>query len=94
MTRTVALLAALALTLCVACERKAAGVPESALYDALAAAAEGYPFPTDLDLDQPVDGPTPASQVEIVRDALTAGATPERVRALLDSYSARRATSR
>jgi hypothetical protein len=30
-TRTVALLAALALTLCVACERKAAGVPECRL---------------------------------------------------------------
>jgi ectoine hydroxylase-related dioxygenase (phytanoyl-CoA dioxygenase family) len=75
-------------------ERKAAGVPESVLHNVLAAAAEGYPFPTNLDLDQPVDGLTPASQFEIVRDALMAGATPEDLAVLLDSYLARRSTSR
>ncbi len=74
-------------------DRKAAGVAESALHNALAAAADGYPFPTNLDLDQPVDGLTPASQFEIVRDALTAGAAPEDVVTLLTGYVARRASS-
>jgi ectoine hydroxylase-related dioxygenase (phytanoyl-CoA dioxygenase family) len=75
-------------------DRKAAGVPDPALQNALTAAAEGYPFPTNLDLDQPVDGLTPASQAEIVHDALTAGVTPEDLGALLDGYVARRITSR
>jgi len=74
-------------------ERKAAGVPDAALHNAVAASAEGYPFPTNLDLDQPVDGLTPLSQAEIVHGALTAGATPEDLAALLDGYVARRSTS-
>ncbi len=75
-------------------DRKAAGLPDSALHNALAAAAEGYPFPTNLDLDQPVGELTPASQFEIVSDALEAGATPSDVAASLDGYVARRDTSR
>jgi ectoine hydroxylase-related dioxygenase (phytanoyl-CoA dioxygenase family) len=74
-------------------ERKAAGVPDSALGNALATASEGYPFPTNLDLDQPVGGLTPASQLEIVHEALTTGATPEDLSSLLDDYEARRTTS-
>ena len=42
----------------------------------MAAAAEGYPFPTNLDLDQPVDGLTPVSQAEIVHRALDEGWVP------------------
>ena len=64
-----------------------------ALANALAAAAEGYPFPTNLDRDQPVDGLTPASQADIVRDALAAGATPDDLAALLDGYADRRASA-
>ncbi len=74
-------------------ERKAAGVPDPALRNAVAAAAEGYPFPTNLDLDQPVDGLTPMSQADLVRGALAADAPPEELAALLDSYLTRRATS-
>lgn len=37
---------------------------------ALAAAAEGYPFPTDLDADPPVDGLAPPSQADLVRRAV------------------------
>ena len=36
--------------------------------------AEGYPFPTNLDLDQPVDGLTPPSMAEIVTELLARGA--------------------
>jgi ectoine hydroxylase-related dioxygenase (phytanoyl-CoA dioxygenase family) len=71
-------------------DRKAAGVPESLLDNALAAAAEGYPFPTNLDRDQPVGGLTPESQAELVGQALAGGATPAELAAVLDGYAARR----
>ena len=75
-------------------DRRAAGTPDAELGHALAAAAEGYPFPTNLDLDQPVGGLTPASQAEIVRDALAAATPPAELAVLLDAYAGRRATSR
>lgn len=74
-------------------QRKAAGMPDVWLDNAVAAAAEGYPFPTNLDRDQPVDGLTPASQADIVRDALAAGAPPEDLAAPLDGYIGRRASA-
>ena len=75
-------------------DRKAAGTPDAELGHALAAAAEGYPFPTNLDLDQPVGGLTPASQAEIVRDALAADTPPAELEVLLDAYAGRRTTSK
>ena len=74
-------------------DRQAAGLPADALGHALAAAAEGYPFPTNLDLDQPVGGMTPASQAELAAQALAAGTPPEALADVLDGYVARRATS-
>jgi ectoine hydroxylase-related dioxygenase (phytanoyl-CoA dioxygenase family) len=74
-------------------DRSAAGMPGAALDHALAAAAEGYPFPTNLDLDQPVDGMTPASQAELAAEALAGRASPDEFAALLDRYAARRTTS-
>src|SRR4051794_223208 len=74
-------------------ERKADGAPADALAHALAAAAEGYPFPTNLDLDQPVGGMTPASQAELAAEALAAGTPPEALADVLDAYAGRRATS-
>ena len=41
--------------------------------NALACAAEGYAFPTNLDRAQPVDGMTPDSQADLVRRALQGG---------------------
>jgi ectoine hydroxylase-related dioxygenase (phytanoyl-CoA dioxygenase family) len=49
--------------------RKAAGAGQKWLYN-VAACAEGYPFPTNLDLDPPVEGLAPPSQADIVRRAL------------------------
>jgi hypothetical protein len=74
-------------------ERKAAGTAADALGRALAAAAEGYPFPTNLDLDQPVGGMTPTSQAELAADALASAVPAEDLAGLLDDYAARRATS-
>ena len=41
-----------------------------ALDNVIAASAEGYAFPTNLDRDQPVDGLAPPTQAELVRQAL------------------------
>ncbi len=53
--------------------RAAAGVDPDLLANALAASAEGYAFPTNLDRDQPVGAMSPPSQADHVRDALAAG---------------------
>ena len=44
--------------------------PARLLANVVAAAAEGYPFPTNLDLDQPVGGAGPAEQADLVHQAL------------------------
>jgi ectoine hydroxylase-related dioxygenase (phytanoyl-CoA dioxygenase family) len=50
--------------------RKAAGASEKDLRNVVAAAAEGYPFPTNLDRDQPVGSLNPESQAQLVWRAL------------------------
>ncbi|MBZ4019805.1 phytanoyl-CoA dioxygenase family protein [Streptomyces purpurogeneiscleroticus] len=60
--------------------RKAEGVGEEWLRNVVAASAEGYPFPTDLDLDPPVDGLAPPSQADTLWQAIAEGWTPDRLR--------------
>ncbi|MFF7945493.1 phytanoyl-CoA dioxygenase family protein [Streptomyces griseorubiginosus] len=50
--------------------RKAEGADAEWLENVIAASAEGYPFPTNLDSDPPVDGLAPPSQADLVRRAL------------------------
>jgi ectoine hydroxylase-related dioxygenase (phytanoyl-CoA dioxygenase family) len=50
--------------------RQSAGASEQALHNVVAASAEGYAFPTNLDHDQPIDGLTPPTQADLVRRAL------------------------
>jgi len=50
--------------------RKAAGAGEQELRTIIAAAAEGYPFPTNLDLDQPIGSLNPETQAELTWRAL------------------------
>ncbi|MEH3068956.1 MAG: phytanoyl-CoA dioxygenase, partial [Aeromicrobium erythreum] len=69
-----------------------AGWSDAALRRVVASVAEGYPFPTNLDLDQPVDGMTPLSQAEIVEQALAAGRDVDQVGQALGAYAARRRT--
>ena len=64
-----------------------AGMPPAHLGHAVAAAAEGYAFPTNLDRDTPVDGMTPASQADHVLEALTARRSPEELAARLDAVA-------
>ena len=71
-------------------QRQQAGADPAALGNAVAAAAEGYPFPTNLDRDQPIGGLTPLAQTEILAQALAEGWEPARVDEALDAYARRR----
>jgi ectoine hydroxylase-related dioxygenase (phytanoyl-CoA dioxygenase family) len=57
--------------------RKSAGMPPARVGDVVAASAEGYAFPTNLDRDQPVNGMSPPTQADLVRRALGEAITPE-----------------
>jgi len=54
-------------------ERKTAGATDRELAPIIAAAAEGYPFPTNLDLDQPIGSLNPETQAELTWRALDEG---------------------
>ncbi|MFF6825398.1 phytanoyl-CoA dioxygenase family protein [Streptomyces longwoodensis] len=56
----------------------------------VAACAEGYPFPTNLDSDPPVEGLAPPSQADTVRRALRERWTPEALRDALREGARRR----
>ncbi|WP_088288187.1 phytanoyl-CoA dioxygenase family protein [Kineosporia sp. A_224] len=68
----------------------ASGWSAQAVENVVAASAEGYAFPTDLDRDPPVGGLAPASQADLVRAALAAGSSPEELGAVLDALARRR----
>ncbi|MER6266699.1 hypothetical protein [Streptomyces sp900105755] len=65
-------------------------VSEDWLHRVVAATAEGYPFPTNLDLDAPVDGLAPPSQADTLWQAVTEGWTPRRLREELQAGAERR----
>lgn len=56
----------------------------------IAASAEGYAFPTNLDRDPPLGGLAPKSQAALLREALADGWTPDRLNAALDTQAAKR----
>lgn len=62
------------------------------LRNALVAATDGYPFPTNLDADQPLRGLTPLAQTELLQQAVNEDWEPERVNEALDAYDFRRTT--
>jgi ectoine hydroxylase-related dioxygenase (phytanoyl-CoA dioxygenase family) len=71
-------------------KRKAEGASQEWLETVVAACAEGYPFPTNLDLDPPVDGLAPPSQADTVRQAVREDWTPEALRDALRAGAERR----
>jgi hypothetical protein len=56
--------------------QRAAGTDERTLGNVVAASAEGYAFPTNLDRDQPIGGLAPETQAELVLRALREGWAP------------------
>ena len=69
-----------------------AGAPPSMIASVIAACAEGYSFPTNLDLDQPIGRLAPATQAEILHQAVAEGWSRQRLETELGAWSARRQT--
>ncbi|WP_375432697.1 phytanoyl-CoA dioxygenase family protein [uncultured Friedmanniella sp.] len=72
--------------------RRASGADPASLRNAISCAAEGYPFPSNLDLDHNVDGLTPLAQSALLERALAEDWSPDRVAEALDAYAARHRT--
>jgi ectoine hydroxylase-related dioxygenase (phytanoyl-CoA dioxygenase family) len=72
--------------------RDAGAAPEM-IANVIAACAEGYPFPTNLDLDPPVGGLAPPAQADILGRGVADGWPAEQLRAELAAWSARRRTA-
>lgn len=69
---------------------KASGRPAAEVLNAVVATAEGYPFPTNLDRDQPIGSLAPPSQVDVVLAALNDDLTPEALDVALCDHNERR----
>jgi ectoine hydroxylase-related dioxygenase (phytanoyl-CoA dioxygenase family) len=63
---------------------------EGPVDNVVAASAEGYAFPTNLDHDQPVGGLAPQTQAELVRQALGEKWDEDRFASALEAQAARR----
>jgi ectoine hydroxylase-related dioxygenase (phytanoyl-CoA dioxygenase family) len=72
---------------------QADGVGQSYVNNVLAASAEGYPFPTNLDRDRPLDSLFPESQLDVVKRALAEHWELDRLSAALASQTERRRSS-
>ncbi|QWZ09932.1 phytanoyl-CoA dioxygenase family protein [Nocardioides panacis] len=70
-------------------EKKAAGASDGYLDNVIAASAEGYAFPTNLDRDQPIGGMAPRTQADLVRQAVAEGWTAAAFESALDAQTAR-----
>jgi ectoine hydroxylase-related dioxygenase (phytanoyl-CoA dioxygenase family) len=71
---------------------KARGAGERFLRNVVAASAEGYGFPSNLDRDQPIGGAAPESQAEMIWRSLGEDAAAEDVAQQLEAASLRRRT--
>jgi ectoine hydroxylase-related dioxygenase (phytanoyl-CoA dioxygenase family) len=69
---------------------QSAGASERTLRNAVVATAECYPFPTNLDQDQPVHSLAPATQVDTVWEALRENADPAVLAERLAAQTTRR----
>ena len=62
----------------------------AAIANVIAATAEGYAFPTNLDRDPPLGGMAPKSQAALLADSLAARHSPSDFATLLDAQATRR----
>lgn len=65
----------------------------AAVDNVIAATAEGYAFPTNLDRDQPIGGLAPQSQADLLRQAVAETWIADRLRQALTDYTSRRQTA-
>ncbi len=70
--------------------RRQAGISSRSLANIVAAAAEGYAFPTNLDRDPPVGGLSPRTQAELLAQALAESWEAATFDAALRAHTARR----
>ena len=68
------------------------GAAPATIGNVIAACAEGYSFPTNLDLDQPIDGLAPPTQADILGRAVAEGWSRQQLETELSAWSARRQT--
>jgi ectoine hydroxylase-related dioxygenase (phytanoyl-CoA dioxygenase family) len=69
-----------------------AGLSGRARANAIAACAEGYAFPTNLDRDPPIGGLAPKTPAQVLAEALEAGWPAEKFAATADAMAERRLT--
>jgi len=70
--------------------KKAGILDQRELANIVAACAEGYPFPANLDIDSPLSGMAPPSQQDLMRQALQEDWSPEQFIEELNAQSARK----
>jgi ectoine hydroxylase-related dioxygenase (phytanoyl-CoA dioxygenase family) len=70
------------------------GASPSAIGNVIAVCAEGYAFPTNLDLDQPTDGLAPPTQADILTRAVTEGWSRQELQTEIEAANARRQSRR
>lgn len=68
------------------------GASPAAIANVIAACAEGYPFPANLDLDQPVDGLAPATRADTLARAVAERWPRERLKTELGAWGDRRSS--
>ena len=66
---------------------------DSQIRNSVAASAEGYSFPTNLDRDQPIGGLAPETQAQMLHRALTENWSKEKLAAELSAYGTRKQSS-
>ena len=69
---------------------RSAGATESMIANVIASCAEGYSFPTNLDLDQPINGLAPMTQAEILGEAVAQCWSQQRLETELEAWAGRR----
>ena len=72
--------------------RRGAGADRVTLSNAVSCAAEGYPFPSNLDLDENVGGLAPLAQAALVEQALDEDWDADQLAAALDAHATRHRT--
>jgi ectoine hydroxylase-related dioxygenase (phytanoyl-CoA dioxygenase family) len=73
--------------------QRTGSMDEAGIDNVIAASAEGYAFPTNLDRDQPIDGLAPPSQADLVRKAVREGWDAQSLDRELAAHATRRMTS-